>query len=219
MSRRAPLITGIVAGVVALLAVVLLVLPKMREVSETQEELRAAEDQEVVLQAELRALQEAEASSQETAAQIQALDEQVPATAELPELFELLQAAADRAAVDFFQFSPGTPIADASGEFSVIPGQLVVTGGYFSVQEFLYNLETLSRANKVMTMAITPGGGETEDATTTITTTGRLQLQATVEFYTTDSSSGPGSQPGPSTGTSTAPAATPTPAGTTGSEG
>jgi type IV pilus assembly protein PilO len=214
MSRRGPLIAGIVSGVVALLAVILLVLPKMREVGDTQDELRAAEDQEITLQAELRALQDAQASSQETAAEIQALDDQVPPTADLPELFRLLQAAADRAAVDFFQFSPGTPIADASGSFSVVPSQIVVTGGYFSVQEFLYNLEALARANKVISVAISPGGGAAEGGASTIATTGRLQLQATVEFYTTDSSSGPGSQPGPSTGTPVTPPAAETPAET-----
>lgn len=208
MSRRGPIIAGVVSGVLALLLIVFLVLPKMGQVGDVQDELTAAEDQEIALQAEVRALQDAQAAAPETEEQIQALDDQVPTTTDLPGLFRLLQSAADRAAVDFFQFSPGSPTPDASGAFSVIPSQIVVTGGYFSVQEFLYNLESLPRANKVMSVALSPGSQATEGETATISTSGRLSLQATVEFYTTDSSAGPGSLPGPTTGLPTEPAAT-----------
>ena len=40
------------------------------------------------------------------------IEDQVPPTVDLPALFRLLQAAADRAAVDFFSFTPGTPAPD-----------------------------------------------------------------------------------------------------------
>ena len=56
-------------------------------------------------------------------------------------------------------------------------------------------LETLPRAAKVTTLAVTPSGASTGG--TTISTS-NLQLQVTVEFYTTDVSAGPGSIPGPS---------------------
>lgn len=213
-SRRGPLIAGIVAGVLALLLIVLLVLPKMNQVNETQDQVQAAQDQEVSLQAELRSLQDAQAQAPETEQEIQALEDQVPPTVDLPDLFRQLQAAADRSAVDFFQFSPGTPVADASGAFSTVASQIVVTGGYFNLQEFLYSLETLPRAAKVMNVAIAPsGGGEGETATIT-TSSDRLQMQLAVEFYTTDSSAGPGSAPGPTEGVQTAPqvAVSPTPA-------
>jgi Tfp pilus assembly protein PilO len=212
-ARRGPLIAGIVGGVLALLLIVLLVLPKMNQVNETQEQVQVAQDQEVALQAELRSLQDAQAQAEETEQEILALDEQVPPTVDLPELFRLLQAAADRSAVDFFQFSPGTPVADASGAFSTVASQIVVTGGYFNLQEFLYSLETLPRAAKVMNVTIAPSGG-TEGETAVITTSSdRLQMQLAVEFYTTDSSAGPGSSPGPTQGVPTAPqaAVSPTP--------
>jgi Tfp pilus assembly protein PilO len=200
VNRRAPIIAGVISAVVALLAVVLLVLPKMGDVSTTEEELQSAEDQEVALAAQLAALQDAEAAAPKTEQEIGAIEEQVPPTANLPSLFRLLQSAADRSAVDFFSFSPGTPAPNAAGTYSSIASQVTVTGGYFAIDEFLFLLETLPRAAKVTTLAVTPSGASTGGTTLS---TSNLQLQVTVEFYTTDVSAGPGSIPGPSETTGT----------------
>lgn len=201
MNRREPLIAGAIALLVALLAVFLLVLPKMGEVSETQDQLEAAEDQETTLAARLNSLQDAQAAAPETQQEIAALEAQVPTTADLPTLFRLIQSAADRAAVDFFSFTPGAPVADPTSRYSTIASQITVTGGYFALDEFLFSLETLQRAAKVTTLAITPAvaGGEPGTATSTSS----LQMRITVEFYTTDTSAGPGSIPGPTEGVTT----------------
>ena len=198
MIRRGPVFAGIAMGVVAVLAIVLLVLPKMGEVSETEQQLTEAQDTESSLLVQLGALQDAQAGAPETEAKIAKIEEQVPPTADLPELFRLLQTAADGAAVDFFAFTPGTPLADPTGGFSVIPAQITVTGGYFSLDEMLFAIEALPRAAKVTTIAITPNAPTTDaSGTTTSTSTGSLQLQLSAEFYTTDVSAGPGSIPGP----------------------
>jgi len=201
MNRRSPIIAGVAVVAVALLTVFLLVLPKMGEVDQAKQELQAAQDEEVSLDAQLRALQEAEAQAPETEAEIAQIEQQVPPTADLPGLFRLLQGAADQAAVDFFSFSPGSPAPDESGTFSTITSQITVSGGYFAIDEFLFLLETLPRAAKVTTIAVTPGSTGGEGTTTTTSSTGTLQLQISVEFYTTDSSAGPGSIPGPTSGT------------------
>jgi Tfp pilus assembly protein PilO len=195
VSRRAPIIAGVIAVAVALLAVFLLVLPKMSEVTTTEEELQTAEDQEVALAAQLDALEDAEAAAPRTEAEIAAIEAQVPPTADLPTLFRLLQGAADRSAVDFFSFTPGTPAPNAGGTYSSIASQVTVSGGYFAIDEFLFLLETLPRAAKVTTLAVASSGAATG---VTTTSTSNLQLQVTVEFYTTDVSAGPGSIPGPS---------------------
>jgi Tfp pilus assembly protein PilO len=195
VNRRAPIIAGVIAAAVALLAVFLLVLPKMGDVTTAEEELQTAEDQEVALAAQFDALQEAQAAAPKTEQEIAAIDAQVPPTADLPSLFRLLQGAADRSAVDFFSFTPGTPAPSAGGTYSSIASQVTVSGGYFSIDEFLFLLETLPRAAKVTTLAVTPSGAAGGEITTS---TGTLQLLVTVEFYTTDLSAGPGSIPGPS---------------------
>ena len=197
MNRRAPIIAGVIAALVAFLAVFLLVLPKMGEVSTTNDELQAAEDREFTLAAQLNALQDAQAAAPETEQEIAAIDAAIPPVADLPSLFRLLQGAADRSAVDFFSFTPGTPVPNAGGTYSSIASQVTVSGGYFAIDEFLFLLETLPRAAKVTTLAVTPSGATTGETTTT-TSTSNLQLQVTVEFYTTDLSAGPGSIPGPS---------------------
>ena len=178
---------------VAILAVVFLVLPKMREVTSTKEQLAEAEALQSGLRAQLASLREAEAQAPEVRRQIAQLANQVPPTADLPALLRLLTQAADGSAVDFLTVSPGNPIADASGQFSTIPTQISVTGGYFALDEFLFRLETLPRAAKVLSISVTPGGA------TPITTTGavNLSMQLSVQFFTTDTSAGPGSQPGP----------------------
>ena len=202
MNRRAPIIAGVIAVAVALLAVFLLVRPKMSEVSQTEDDLQAAEDQEVTLAAQLNALQDAQAAAPETEQEIAAIDAEIPPTADLPSLFRLLQGAADRSVVDFFSFTPGTPAPNTAGTFSTIASQVTVSGGYFAIDEFLFLLETLPRAAKVTTLAVTPSSAASGETTTT-TSTSNLQLQLTVEFYTTDTSAGPGSVPGPSDVTGT----------------
>ena len=125
----------------------------------------------------------------------------MPPTADLPGLFRLLQGAADRAAVDFFSFTPGTPVPNPTGSYSTIESQITVSGGYFAIDEFLFLLETLKRAAKVTTLAVTPSAawrGRPRRRRPA-----HLQLQITVEFYTTDSSAGPGSIPGPTEGVTT----------------
>jgi Tfp pilus assembly protein PilO len=199
VNQRAPIIAGAIL-LVALLAVFLMVLPKMSEVGETEDRLQQAQDQEINLAAQLNALEDAQAAAPETELEIAAIDAQVPQTADLPRLFRELQGAADRAAVDFFSFTPGTPVPHLTGSYSTIASQITVSGGYFAIDQFLFLLETLQRAAKVTTLAVTPSAGGEE---TTTTSTSTLQLQITVEFYTTDSSAGPGSIPGPTEGVTT----------------
>jgi len=195
VNQRAPIIAGAIL-LVALLAVFLMVLPKMSEVGETEDQLRQAQDQEINLAAQLNALEDAQAAAPETELEIAAIDAQVPQTADLPRLFRQLQGAADRAAVDFFSFTPGTPVPNLTGSYSTIASQITVSGGYFAIDQFLFLIETLQRAAKVTSLAVTSSAGTT-------TSTSTLQLQITVEFYTTDSSAGPGSIPGPTEGVTT----------------
>jgi Tfp pilus assembly protein PilO len=201
--RRGPIIAGAIIAVVAVLAVFFLVLPKMNEVSKTQEDVAAAEAQETALRAQLASLKEAQANAPRVKAQIAKLSNEVPPTADLPALIRLLSAAADGSAVDFFTMAPASPQLDPTGQFSTIPTAISVTGGYFALDQFLFRLESLPRAAKVISVSITPGGAAPPGSTVN-----SLSMQLSVEFYTTDTSAGPGSVPGPSeAGTSSVPSA------------
>lgn len=201
MSRRGPLIAGAVSGVLVVLLILFLVLPKMGEVEKAKEALATAEQQEQQLQLQLQQLEEAQAEAPQATEEIRRLEELVPPTADLPGLILLLSGAANDAGVDFFTMSPGAPTPNAEQTFSVIPTQVSVTGSYFAVEEFLYNVETLQRAGKVLSLSLAPGGGDTaatgttDTTTTTTAATGELTTQLSMEFYTTDLASGPGTSP------------------------
>jgi Tfp pilus assembly protein PilO len=195
VSRRGPIIAGAVIAVVAVLAIFFLVLPKMNEVSKTQEDVAAAESQEAALRAQLASLKEAQANAPQVKAQIAKLSNEVPPTADLPALIRLLTAAADGSGVDFFTVAPGNPLLDPTGAFSTIPTAISVTGGYFALDQFLFRLESFPRAAKVTSVSIAPGSAPPGS------TVNSLSMQLSVEFYTTDTSAGPGSVPGPSEST------------------
>lgn len=189
MRRQAPIIAGAVAVVLAVLAVLLLVLPKMREVGQVEDRITQAEEEEAALRLQVQQLQAAQEEAPRTRRELAKIQTLVPPTADQPGMIRLLKTAAERSAVDFFSVAPGTPAPDASGEFSVISTNISVTGTFFSMEEFLYRLETLPRAAKVITFSLSPGGQADRS---------ELSMALTVELYTTDASAGPGSVPGPS---------------------
>jgi Tfp pilus assembly protein PilO len=217
--RRAPLFVGIAAGVVALIAVVALLLPKISAVHKRQDELAAAQQQEQTLRAQLGQLEQAREQARQIKGQLQQLQSKIPSTADLPSLIRLLQAAATTSAVDFVSISPGQPAAPEGGTgVSTIPVAIQVGGSFFSVEEFLFRLEHLPRAVKVTQISVAAGGG---GAATGTTVTQELTLSITGQVYTTDTSAGPGSVPGPTAGAApvvpaptTSPGATPTPSAT-----
>ena len=191
---RAPLIVGVGALVLVGLLVFLLVLPKMGEVSDANDALAAAQAQQGTLESQLAALEQAEAAAPEAKATIQEVEQQIPPTADEPGMLLLLKNAASGSAVTLSTITPGTPTLDAATGLSAIPLAVTATGTYFQLTEFLYSVETLPRAAKVLNVTLAPGGDS--DATTT-TVTNLLQLQANVVMYTSDQSAGPGSEPGP----------------------
>ncbi len=198
---RGPLLAGIASGVVAILALVLLVLPKMGQVGKAREELTSAQQQETSLETQLASLQEAKQQAPQIQEELDNLKTQIPPTADLPEMIRLIAGAADRSAVDFFSIAPTNPTTDTSGEFSIVPAQITMNGDFFSLEEFLYRIETLPRATKVVSFTVAQGPGFQSGGSTELTVT------MTAEFYTTDASAGPGSSPGPTEGTPLVPGA------------
>lgn len=192
--RRAPVIAGIVMAVIAVLAFLFVVNPKRAEVSEAEGKLDEARTEEISLQSQKASLEQAKAEAPTNRKIIREVQQQLPPTADPQGLILLLENAAVKAGVDLSQESIGTPLAGATGVTS-IPITMTISGTYFALDEYLFQLETLPRAAKVISVTLSPGG-----ATSTTTTTGTLTMQVTMELYTTDASAGPGSDPGPTEG-------------------
>jgi Tfp pilus assembly protein PilO len=197
ISKRGPLIAGIAAAVVALIAIFYLVLPKSHAISEAQKSLDDANAQYSTLQSQLAVLKADEAAAASAKKRIRKVAEQVPPTIDQQGLIVLLQNSADQSGVDLFSVTFGTPAYSEVG-FATLSSNITVTGTYFALDEFLFELETFPRAAKVLSITLAPSASGTS-------ATGEITMQLIVEFYTTDSSSGPGGEPGASDAT-TAPA-------------
>jgi Tfp pilus assembly protein PilO len=196
--RRAPIIAGIVMAVIAVLAFLFVVNPKRAQVSEAQGRLDEARTQEITLQSQKASLEQAKAEAPTNRRIIRQVQQQLPPTADPQGLILLLENAAVKAGVDLSQESIGTPVPGTTGVTS-IPITMSLSGTYFALDEFLFQLETLPRAAKVISVSLSPGGATSTTGTTTTatTSTGTLTMQVTMELYTTDASAGPGSDPGP----------------------
>ena len=182
MTRRGPLVVGIVFALLAILAMLFVVLPKMSDVTEAEGRLEIERAEELPLQTELARLRDAEDDAASLRRELARFQRAVPPVADLPGLINDLQTAADVAGVDFFQIDPATPSPATSGQASTIPATIRIIGGFFPIDEFLFRLETLPRAAKVTTITVTEG----PDAVP------QIDVQLQVEFYTTDLQAGPG---------------------------
>lgn len=183
--RRAVVIAGVATAILALLLIVFLVLPKMSQVSDAQQELEASFTERETLSSRLAALRQAREEAPQNQAEIRRVDQQVPPTADLPGLILLLRNAATGAGVQVLTLTPAAPTPSEDGAFSSVSVSTSGEGSYFSVVDYLYSLETLPRAATVESLELSPAEGTA------------LAFVATITLYTSDISSGPGSEPGP----------------------
>jgi Tfp pilus assembly protein PilO len=192
MMRRGPVIAAVASVAVILLMVVGLILPKAHQISAKQKEVAAAQAQEQQLQLELQQLQADEKDAPQTRKQLDKLNKEIPGTADLPGLIKTLDATANKVGVDFLSLAPQTPTTAGTGDFSIVPLQVTINGGFFAIDQFLYEVEGLQRVSKVMTLSLSAGPEGLP----------QLSAVAIIEFYTTDVSAGPGSDPGHTDATS-----------------
>jgi Tfp pilus assembly protein PilO len=192
--RRAPVLVGVVAFVLALLLIFFLVLPKMHSVDEAQTTLDTTRSQRTVLQSQLEALRQAQADAPKNKQAIEDVQTQIPPTADLPGIIRLMQGAATDAGIILSTMTPSTPVFNDATGLSEITVSYTVTGTYFALTEYLYNLETLPRAAKTTDVTINVSSSGAAATTSTIPD---LSMTGSVILYTTDTSAGPGSEPGP----------------------
>jgi Tfp pilus assembly protein PilO len=183
--RRAIIVAGAGATVLALLLIFFLVLPKMSEITEAEQQLDDTTAEQAVLQGRLTALQQARDEAPENQATIRQIEGLVPPTAELSAVILLLRNAASVAGVQVVSLTPATPTTSTTGEFSTISVSASGECSYFAMVKYLHEIETLPRAATVEAVSLTPVEGTL------------LTFTATITLYTSDLSAGPGSEPGP----------------------
>jgi Tfp pilus assembly protein PilO len=183
--RRGVIVAAAGAGILALLLIVFLVLPKMGQVTEAESELDETTSQQDVLQGQLNALRQARDEAPENEATIRQIEGQVPPTAELSAVILLLRNAASVAGVQVVSLTPASPALEPGGSFSTISVSASGESSYFAMVKYLHEIETLPRAATVESVSLTPIEGS------------GLGFAATITLYTSDVSAGPGSEPGP----------------------
>jgi Tfp pilus assembly protein PilO len=201
VARRGPLLAAIAGLALVILMVAFVILPKAAQVREKQGEVDAARQQEAQLEVRLDQLRALAQEAPKNRRRLRQLDAALPPGADLPGVIRLLNGIAEKSGVDFMTVAPGTP-APSPFTVAVVPTQITVAGRFFSVDQYLYRLENLPRAAKVTTIQVSPGGGGLQ----------YLQVALSVEFYTTDTTAGPGTPSDqPAGGQTGAPGATATP--------
>jgi hypothetical protein len=101
----------------------------------------------------------------------------------------MINTVADQSNVDFMVIAPSQPAGLPGAQASSIPTQITLVGHFFAIDQFLFRLEGLARAAKVISLQVNPGPHASTDP-------GQIQVVLSTEFYTTDVSAGPGSIPG-----------------------
>jgi Tfp pilus assembly protein PilO len=182
--RRRVVIAGVGAAVLAFLLILFLVLPKMSQVTESQQDLEEAQARQQTLSSRLTALRQAREEAPQNQATINRVEQQLPPTADLPGMILLLRNAATSSGVQVLSLTPSPPAVATEGTFSSISVSASGEGSYFAIVDYLFSIETLPRAAKVESIDLSPQGGV-------------LGFAATIILFTSDVSSGPGSEPGP----------------------
>ena len=183
--RRAVIVAGAGAAILGLLLVLFLVLPKMAEVTKAEGELQDAKAEQQTLSVQLNALKQARDEAPQNEATIREIEGKVPPTANLPGLILFLRNAATVSGVQVMSLTPAVPVPEPSGAFSSISVSASGQGSYFALVKYLHEMETLPRAATVESIDLSPLEGTV------------LSFAATITLYTSDVSSGPGSEPGP----------------------
>lgn len=183
--RRAVIVAGAGAAILGLLLILFLVLPKMNEVTQAREELEDTRAQQQTLSAQLNALEQARDEAPQNEAAIREVEGKVPPTADLPGAILFLRNAATVSGVTVLSLTPAPPTAAVTGSFSSLAVSASGQGSYFALVKYLHEIETLPRAATVESIDLSPTEGSA------------LSFAATITLYTSDISSGPGSEPGP----------------------
>jgi Tfp pilus assembly protein PilO len=191
-SKRAPLIAGAAAAALCLLLIFFLVTPKLSDVSAAKDRLAEEQNQTQVLLSQKAALEDAKRNAPEARAKIQEVNQRIPKVADQQGLLLNLSNAALASGIAIVSLTPSTPAFDPATGLTNLDISVSATGTYFELADYMYRIETFPRAGKVLNLSISGSAGAASGIP-------ELTASFNLQFYTTDTSAGPGSVPGPTT--------------------
>lgn len=168
MNERRPLVIAAAAAlVVTLLYTVVILRPKLAEISATKAKVVEAQAEETRLRVEITRLEELQRNQPATIARLAKISQYLPSTPQLPAFIRLAQQAATLAGVDLESIAPSQPAA-LSGATGVetIAITLLINGAFARVQDFLARMENLPRIVEIRALSLSPQIDELSSTTT-----------------------------------------------------
>jgi type IV pilus assembly protein PilO len=188
-------LAAVAAGLVLVLAGwFLLIAPKRAQVADIKANTAEQEQTNQQLATDISVLQQQHKDLPEKQAELAALRTKIPTTADLTSYIRLMQDLAHKSQVSFTSLAPSdaAPLGGTADPTGALPLdtlaamniELVVTGTYFQVTDFMNELETAPRYTLVTGYAFAEGEvgaeGDAASADTSTSSSGDPQLTATI---------------------------------------
>ncbi|MFA5889360.1 MAG: type 4a pilus biogenesis protein PilO [Actinomycetota bacterium] len=174
-SRRQLAVVAGVAVLVTLAFFVLLLNPKLGQISAARDDTVTAEQEEAQLRLDLKRLQGVRERAPTVIAQLAKVSQFLPSTPDLPGFIRLLQQAATESGVDLQSIAPSPPqtLENATG-IQRISVMVVVEGAFRRIEDYMARVENLSRVVTVDALSLNPAQSE---LSRTIVLQGSLTMQ------------------------------------------
>ncbi len=201
--RNRVILVAVLALLLCLLFYFFFIRARQAELAAVNDQIEAAENETIRLQAELQRLQDLQANAPKLQARLTKIRELVPRDNDVPNFIFLVQDAANRAGVSFLQITPELPKPPPEGAaVAEVRTAIGAKGGYFAVQDFLRRLYTLDRAVRVDNFTLAGEELDGGDTVVSMTATSRIFFELPAGATTTTTGT---------TGTTTTPSPSPTP--------
>lgn len=172
--RRQFIAAGAIAVLVTAAFFFLLLRPKMSEIATVREQIKAAQDEEALLQADLARLRGIRRDAFKLRARLASVENLLPESPQLPAFIRLLQRAATREGMELLSIAPSPPSLNSDQGVEVISVSVAVEGSFHRTEAFLAELENLDRLVEVASLAMSP---RVETAPLTVTISSTLSLR------------------------------------------
>jgi len=175
--------TGVALGVLGVLLVtamwyMLVMQPINGRITDAQDALQTAKDQELTLRTKLARLQKIQDAELTYISAIGALEAQIPATPQMAALIDDLTDLAKQTSVDWQGLTSGVPAPVPDTDYYQIPISLRIRGQFFEVLGYLYGIADMERVVRIDGVNVSPDQDPETNATA-------LEVTLTAEAFTT----------------------------------
>jgi Tfp pilus assembly protein PilO len=159
--RRWVILGVLVAMLLAVVWWFFFISPRNAKISQADEDLRVAQDQQMALAAQVDQLHAIRDSEVEYLAGIAQLETLIPERPLLDEFIEDVYALCSTTGVELLNLSPAMPVAVPESALRQITVSVTIDGDFFEVLGFLFGVMDMDRLVRVDTIAIASGQDET----------------------------------------------------------